>query len=416
MDFTLVDYAQIALVLFISTYTFSLTADLGRQLFETLLNFWHKESDGVTFSPNEIAFVIPCHNSADVIEGTINSLPSRYLIFCVTNACTDNTIEVIKKLQQTKSNIVLIEAPVKGKIRAVLYGVDKALKSGCSHFMMLDDDVEWLGGEDIKTTSKDTPCVALPVLPTQPSNWIQGAQMLEYEMMVVSKRAQSFFGNVVMASGAAGIYKIDVFLETMKYHDGEHIGDDFQCSYLHHLFGKKIDFYNSIVLTHTPDTFKIWWRQRAKRWEASPIHNGLLISKILFLGPGKSPGFWIKIITSYRIFVFFNDLARLISFPVVLATTPHILIGVWGITYASMVMRAVVYQNFFRNHLYKADKVIYFTFLTYPLYGVLTWLSRLAAIPKGIKQLWLYHVKGYKQVNILKPLIEELCNSQGGSK
>jgi cellulose synthase/poly-beta-1,6-N-acetylglucosamine synthase-like glycosyltransferase len=405
------DMVYIAIGVFLATYVISLSVDFGRAVVEAFFNFMYKKNKAAeALSKDEVAFVIPCCNSADVIEDTIKSLPTGYSVFCVVNGCTDFTQEVVEKIAKTNPLVHVVISPLKGKIRSVLYGAAEAKKKGCSHFVLLDDDVQWPADEkNVLVHSKETPITALPVVPTKAANWLHAAQIIEYKMMVVSKRAQSFLGNVIMVSGAAGVYKINTFLEAMKNHDGEHIGDDLQCSYIHHCMNMKIDLYpGTVIRTEPPQTISAWWKQRAKRWEVSPIHNLVWILKTIFASPVNGPGWWIRLIAGYRVFVSLNDLARVLSFPLVLLNAPLLIAGVWGITYASMLMKVVTYNKFYSKFVVKWDKTMWLTTLTYPLYGSLMWLSRLCALPKGLYQIWLYRVCGRRKDALLKPLVEEL--------
>lgn len=372
---------------FVFSYLLSLTIDLGRSLFEVFLNLLKKE-DGVVLSPTEVAFVIPCHNSESVISQTLETLPKNYIIYCVANGCTDNTLQVLK----SHSHIKVLQSE-KGKMTALLAGVAAAKKAGFTHVVLLDDDIEWYDCQ-IKVKSKEIPLTALPVVPTIPDSWIHAFQCLEYQLMVVSKRGQSHLGNTTMASGAAGVYRIDTLLEVLKFHDGEHIGDDLQCSFIHHLLGYQVDFVSSpVVRTHPPNDLKSWFKQRAKRWEISPVYNLPLLLSVVFALPGWGPGWWIRFVVLYRIIVVINDLFRCFSFPFVLVYSPGILFGLFGITWVGLACKISVYRSCYKYYPINWDKLSALWTIFYPLYGVMTWITRLYALPKALKMLWVGYAK-----------------------
>lgn len=402
------DVSQWAFITFLSTYALTIVIDLGRAAFEIVFNRLYKsERDVEVLSPKEVAFVIPCHNSEDVIEGTIKTLPPEYTAFCVENASSDDTEAKIKELAEKYPAVKLVVSPLKGKIRAVLYGVKAAMGAGCTHFVLVDDDIEWPDFMPVEVHGKDIPNTALPVVPTQAHNWIHAAQVIEYQMMVIGKRAQAYLGNVIMTSGAAGVYRIDTFFEAMKEHDGDHIGDDLQCSYIHHCKNMRIDLYSkAVVRTHPPMTIKEWWKQRAKRWEISPLRNVVWTLKVIF---GSGQGWWIKLIAGYRLAVAVNDVARCISFPVVLFTNPVTVMWVWVLTYISLIAKVETYYRFYSKYMVKWDKTMWFLALTYPLYGSLSWVSRVWAVPQGLVQIWKYQV-GTREASGLRPLVEELVS------
>lgn len=374
-----------ALYAFIGTYVLSILLDLVKSGTEVLINFFHRENRPTEYLDHkECAFVIPCHNSEGVIAETLRSIPYLYRTYCVANACSDNTIEEINR---KKTSTIVTDRP--GKIRAVILGALAAKRDGYTHFVLLDDDVKW--PEDfflVPVHDKSIPATALPVLPTAPETWIMCGQVIEYMYMVVSKRAQGFLGNTIMASGAAGIYRIDTFLEAMKQHDGEHVGDDLQSAHIHHGMDYRIDFLpQAIVRTHPPKTIAAWWTQRAKRWEVSPIYNAKWIIRTIF--KRHSPGWWIRWVAMYRVAVFFNDLARVVTLPLVIMHFPGTLVGVWCIAYGCFMMKGLAYWVSYQDYRYKISWLFFCSILTYPAYSCLMWLSRLYAIPNGIKRNFL---------------------------
>lgn len=384
-------FALLSLKAFLATYVFSITVDLGKTLLEVFFNFFRKPGSPPlqVLTPAECAIVIPCHNSGDCIATTLDTLPQEYRTYCVANACTDNTLEIIG--QSTHPNLTVLATGSPGKIRAVILGVLAAKKQGATFFLLLDDDVEWAPGPaPITVYSREKEITALPVVPSKHnSNWIRDVQAIEYQIMCASKRAQGNLGNVIMASGAAGIYNIETFLDAMQEHDGEHIGDDLQCSYIHLCKGMKIDFNSeAVVKTHPPESIKVWWKQRAKRWEISPLYNLGWSTKIMFmtLRGKENPGWWIRGIALYRTLVIVNDILRCLSFPLVFIFSPWVLPGVWLITYCSIVLKMLAFKYFFQNESYvRFDRATFVAVLTYPLYGLMMWVSRVWAVPKGLR-------------------------------
>lgn len=382
-------FNEIALDVFLSTYALSISIDLGRSLLEISLNFVTKNRKLVCLKEDECAFVVPCHNSEDVISETISSLPSNYKIYCVANACRDRTEELI--LANEKSTLISTKDP--GKIKAVLLGALAAKKDGYSHFILLDDDVLWPKDpegrhRELSVFDKTVSCTALPVLPdlSKKSPWVIRSQYLEYAMMIISKRSQAFLGNVIMASGAAGVFRVDHFLEAMKKHDGEHVGDDLQTSFIFHTLGYAIDFNPYLMIkTDVPGTFSIWWKQRTRRWEPSPVFNLIWHLKVMFLVPGLGPGWWIRGIALYRLLVVKLDVVRFLTLPFALIARPDLVFGVLAITYLSLVGKMFVFKKYFNE-----NETSLFDVLTYPIYGALCWFSRVLSVPRGLQLLCRY--------------------------
>lgn len=369
-------------ITFIATYFLPLLLDFSKTVVEAVINFGsRKKLKTVSLQPNHCGFVIPCHNSEGKIQSTLKTLPNGYHVVCVANACTDKTVA---EIEDTGVADCLVYARA-GKIRAVIRGAIHLKRLGFTHFVLLDDDVEWPHDHnEVLVYSKSAPITALPVLPLQPTNWLLVGQCIEYMYMIVSKRAQGLLGNTIMASGAAGIYRIDTFLEAMRYHDGEHIGDDLQSAHIHHNMGYKIDFLPStLIRTHAPATMHDWWHQRQKRWEISPVKNVEWIFKTIFT---KHPVGWhIRWVASYRMAVGINDLARLVSLPAVVMNFPGTLIGVWIIGYTGFLIKAATYYALYPSYRYRFSLLMFFGIVTFPIYSILMWVSRIGALPQGIK-------------------------------
>jgi len=411
---------EVALVTFLSTYAFSLTVDLGRAGLEFLFNLFPrnklKKLPPVTLTPEQAAVIIPCHNSADSIANPLETLPVDYKVYCVANACSDNTVEILNSFSgRFGDNLKIIETEKPGKITAVLRGAVRAKKDGLTHFILLDDDVIWPVGDDdkpmpVSSYDPDAPLTALPVLPAKSPNWLTAAQTIEYQLMCTSKRAQGNLGNTIMASGAAGIFRLDTFPQLMSFHNGEHIGDDLQCAYIHHAKDARIDFNSQLLIrTQAPETMAQWWRQRTKRWEVSSVFNSPWALKAMFHNVWGSPGWWIRGVIGYRFAVIFNDFFRAASLPLTIAYSPIIVGGVWGVTYLSVCLKLLVYRIFYRkNYNPKWDKILFMTLLTYPLYTALMWISRIAAVPRGLYLNWKYYKFGFRLSGTLKPFIEDL--------
>lgn len=377
------DYPYVALVAtFIATYFLPLLLDFSKTVVEALINF-KREYKPVLYplSSKICGFVIPCHNSERFIQSTLATIPYAYKVVCVANACTDKTVYLVEDTGRAE----VLEFPDAGKMKAVIRGAIHLKRQGFTHFVLLDDDVQWPAQHN-KVLVRDflSPITALPVLPAKPVNWMVAVQCIEYMYMIVSKRAQGLLGNTIMASGAAGIYRIDTFLEAMRLHDGEHIGDDLQTAHIHHSLDLQIDFLPEILVrTHAPKTLKSWWHQRQKRWEISPVKNLRWIFKTIFAK--HNVGWHIRWVASYRIAVGINDIARIVSLPAVILHFPGTLVGVWIIAYMGFIVKATTYYLLYPKYRYHFSLLMFFGIVTFPLYSALMWVSRIGALPQGIK-------------------------------
>jgi cellulose synthase/poly-beta-1,6-N-acetylglucosamine synthase-like glycosyltransferase len=347
----------------------------------------------VVLGPREVAVVVAFHDSADSIEATVRSLPPGHTVYCVANNCRDATADVVRALQRERPEVRLIDVdyPAKSKSKAALLGALQAQRDGFGHVLLIDDDVLWPPGRGIEVIDPATPVTALPVVPAFPSTLLQSFQVFEYVGTNLNKRCQTFFArDVTWAAGAAAIYRTDVYLEVMRQHDGEFAGEDVQCSYLHHLLGHRIDFVtDTIVATDVPRTPSAWWRQRAHCWDVSFmfLHLGLLL-RVIFRPLGQAPGGWIRLLTFYRIYDSLLVLVKL-ALPLALLRVPSVSLLFLATTYLIVGIQILSYPMFFAPLREQwggvRDPRRPLALTLYPAYLFVTWLSRMAAVPKVIR-------------------------------
>lgn len=254
----------------------------------------------------------------------------------------------------------------------------------------MDDDVFWPLDRPIEVLDKAVAVTGVPVIPERPTSMLEGFQIFEYIGTNLNKRCQTYFAkDVTWASGAAAIYRCDTFLGVMRLHDGEFAGEDIQCSYLHHYLGYKIDFLpRTAVTTVVPRLPLEWWRQRAHSWDVSFmfLHIDLLL-RVLFRFGSKGPGWWIRLLTFYRIYDSSLVFVKL-AVPFAIFHVHDVALIFFSISYLLLSMQFLSYPIFFdpikRQKGVVGGSKIALTFLLFPAYQFVTWVSRLNAIPKVI--------------------------------
>lgn len=369
-------------------------SDLLRGIFELAVNFYYRKASRpkVVLDSREVAIVIACHNSVDSIEATVQSLPEGYQVYCVANNCTDDTVNIIQVIRRQRPGVHLIDVDYseKDKTKAVLLGAVQAKADGFSHVLLLDDDVHWPRDREIEVLDKAVAITAVPVIPDRPGSLLENLQVYEYIGTNLNKRCQTYFaGDITWASGAAAIYRCDIFLEVMRLHDGEFAGEDIQCSYLHHLEGYKIDFLpRTMVATDVPRSLSEWWRQRAHSWDVAFmfLHIGLLL-RVLFRTGDKGPGWWIRLLTFYRIYDSLLVFVKL-GMPFAIFQAPAVALIFLSTSYLMLTMQFLSYPVFFTRLDRQWGSVevgrLALAFLIFPAYQFSQWVSRLNALPKVV--------------------------------
>lgn len=375
----------------VKLFIVSIVLDVGRTLFEWLVLLIKKQRfDGDYLTDKEMCVIIPCHNSQDTIIRTLYFAPRNYHMICVANACDDKTEEILRA-SEYMSNMTVLSTPISGKMRAIKMGMEKAREMGFTHALVLDDDVKATRtSKALYRVNKSKAITALPVLPLHSDTFITMGQWIEYAYMCVSKACQGRLGgNVIMASGAGGIYRVDTFLDRLvKEHDGIFCGDDLQLSLIAHIKGEEIDFNEaSVIETVPPYSIGKWWKQRVGRWELSPLKNFRHSFRVLLMW--HTP-YWIRFSIAYRYWTQVNDVVRIVSFPMAVYMYPHYAFGLLWLLFFCMILKLAMFYKLFGSYSPHGAKMA----VLFPFYSLLMWASRLAALPEAIGMAFKKYPKG----------------------
>ena len=94
----------------------------------------------------KIGVVTVTYNSSDVIDKFLKDLFkqkfSNFLLYVVDNASTDNSLEKINKIKDSRTKVIK-NSVNKGVANANNKGIASALKDNCSHVLLLNNDVEF---------------------------------------------------------------------------------------------------------------------------------------------------------------------------------------------------------------------------------------------------------------------------------
>ena len=376
--------------LLVGLYLVALFAEFARLSFELLVLYSFRETRALQeLTPDQIAVVIPCHNSESVICETLNALPHQYTVYCVVNNSSDGTARILGNYHTGERDIRIIDVtyPQRSKTRAVVVGTVAAQQDGFTHVLQVDDDVTWPSGVGaIAVYDPAAPVTALAVLPYRTGNLMQGFQGLEYISVHLNKTVQALFGkNVTWASGAGAIYRCDTLLQTLKLHDGDFIGEDVQCSYLHHYLGYRIDAVSDCVIyTQVPANLRDWWKQRCHCWDISLMfyHTDLLL-KVLFAPIGRGAGGWMRLMTFYRLYDAVSVIVK-VTLPILLFVNFQLFLTFVALSYASVAIKFPSHLYLFGLRKLQITPKLALGFFLYPLYEYLIWVSRLAALPRAV--------------------------------
>jgi cellulose synthase/poly-beta-1,6-N-acetylglucosamine synthase-like glycosyltransferase len=280
-----------------------------------------------------VSFVVPAYNQEKNISACIASLfkcAEKYDSLCeilvIDDGSTDYTYEVAwSAVQLARAEHPHIQGKVirhsanLGKIEALRTGVNRALGGLIS---IVDADSEWtpttlveLVDYKLSNGKKAVTGYTHPNGQGNEGNLYVTLQRLEYSQgLAVGRCAQGLGDNVLVVSGAIGVYDADLLREVLSERNIRSVTEDLEITLEMHKKGAKVGYVSAVKsATVAPVSLDALWHQRL-RWFTGWLYNTLGIHRNLM-----SKRSWLSALLWYC-YVFeyagaFIDLAAVIAFP-----------------------------------------------------------------------------------------------------
>ena len=353
-----------------------------------------------------VSFVVPAYNEEKNVSGCITSLfrnAEKYGGLCevivVDDGSRDFTYEVAwsslelnrKLLPQVRGKVVRHSANL-GKVEAIKTGVNAALGG---LIVIVDADSWWLPDTLVRLVNymllNGKKAVTGYVHPSDGDSELNPyvvLQQLEYSQgLGLNRCAQSLGNNVLVVSGAIGLFDADVLREILNEKSVYSVTEDLEITLEMHKKGAGVGYVNvAASSTIVPTSFNVLWNQRL-RWFTGWLHNTLNIHRDLMLR--KS---WLTVFLWYcYIFEYGGallDLAALVSAPFLFWFAPdhiyfvlNLLIFVPYGLLVGAINQAIALKYAYDRHNYRS--LLFYT----PFYPILRLVNVFARLASSAKYL-----------------------------
>ena len=357
-----------------------------------------------------VSFVVPAYNEEKNVSRCIKSLfecAEKYHGPCEIIVVDDGshdytyetawaTIELHRRKQPHVRGKVVRHSANLGKTEAIRTGVSKALGNLIAvvdaDSWWMPDTLEKLVDNMLLNGKKAVTGYAHPSDGNAEVNPYVVLQQLEYSQgLGVARCAQSLGNNVLVVSGAIGVYDADALRGILNEKSVGSVTEDLEITLEMHKRGAKVGYVNAATsLTMAPTSFNVLWNQRL-RWFIGWLHNTLSIHKDLLTK--KS---WLTLLMWYcYIFEYGGaliDLAALIAFPFLFWFAPDRIFFVINLlVFASygfligVMNQAIALKYAYRKHNYRA--LLYYT----PFYPILRLINIMARLTSSARYLFGDH-------------------------
>jgi biofilm PGA synthesis N-glycosyltransferase PgaC len=374
---------------FYTWYTFVAIGVAGAWVIAAVFARHNHKTAKTSFYPM-VSFVVPAFNQEKNIAGCVKSLfrcAEKYDSLCeiivIDDGSTDYTYEVAWSAvqlgrgehPQIRGKVVRHTANL-GKIESLRTGINRSLGGVIA---IVDADSEWAPDTLVKLVDyklsngkKAVTGYAHPNGQGSEGNLYVTLQRLEYSQgLAVGRCAQGLGDNVLVVSGAIGVYDADMLREVLSERNIRSVTEDLEITLEMHKKGAKIGYVSEVQsATVAPFSLSALWHQRL-RWFTGWLHNTLGIHRDLM---GRRS--WLTALLWYC-YVFeyvgaFVDLAALVAFPFLWFFAPDRLLFAFNllvfIPYGLII--GVVSQAIALRFAYGSVRYKWLLFYT-PLYPVL---------------------------------------------
>lgn len=247
-----------------------------------------------------LSIVVPCYNEEKEIGETMKSLlNSDYKnlkkIIVVDDCSKDNSYEIIKKWADKNKKIIAVQTPK-----------NTGCAAGAKNFGAKFVDTELIGFSDSDSfpekeavrkmigyfDDEKVAAVTSRVPVKESKNFLQWAQILDYDIIAWTRKLLDFVDSVYVTNGPLSIYRKKIFDRLNGFND-KNLTEDIEITWNILSKGYKTRMsYDSLVPTKVPDKLKQWINQRV-RWNVGGLQTLRSYWKFILFNPENSFGSFV---------------------------------------------------------------------------------------------------------------------------
>ncbi len=235
-----------------------------------------------------VTIIVPCYNEEHTVFRSVKSLleldypKDKLHLVLVDDGSTDRTFSILKSFEN-KANIKIYHKKNGGKYTALNLGL---LNTQTEFVGCLDSD-SLVHPQALKrimstfTNGNNLSAVIPSALVYSPSNILEKAQKVEYDLIVYSKKMLGFLGGLHVTPGPFSIFRKKVFDELGPYRKAYNTEDQ-EIALRMHENGYRIDnCHDAFIYTLAPNTISSLLSQRV-RWLCGFLYNLFDYKHLLF--------------------------------------------------------------------------------------------------------------------------------------
>lgn len=227
-----------------------------------------------------VSVVIPAYNASKTIQNTIlavfdSDYDNMIEVIIVNDCSTDNTREIVERLQKKYPKLILINNKVNTGNAAGSQNV--GLKYAKGELIAIIDDDSYPAKDAIRKmvgffSDGKVGAATVPILARNKSKFFEKLQALEYSVIAVTRKLLERIDAIYVTPGPLALYRKKA-LEEVGGFDTKNLTQDIEATWHLAIKGweRKMCLCTSVTST-VPTKFKAWFRQR-KRWSMGGLQT-----------------------------------------------------------------------------------------------------------------------------------------------